>query len=162
LNTTEETAAPITVAGPHSIAFAIGPEPHQTVAIADTSNGRISGRIAPGKGEIVSLAATPDGKTIYFAAGHTALARPPTPGGARRRWRGPQAPRRRRCPDRPLGPWTGNRPPRKFAHHTLAYDARRRFRTADPHRRRSAATGSLSLAGRNSPRWADAGFVESA
>src|SRR5262249_49837195 len=84
LNTTEETAAPITVAGPHSIAFAIGPEPHQTVAIADTSNGRISGRIAPGKGEIVSLAATPDGKTIYFAAGQTIWSLPVTGGEARK------------------------------------------------------------------------------
>ena len=67
--TTEETAAPITVAGPHAIAFAIGPLPHDTIGIAETSNGRISGRISPGKGAITSLAATLDGRTIYFAAG---------------------------------------------------------------------------------------------
>jgi len=29
--------------------------------------GRITRRIAPGKGEIVSLAASPDGSTLYFA-----------------------------------------------------------------------------------------------
>ena len=69
VNTTEETAAPMTVAGPHAIAFAIGPFPHDTIAIAETSNGQMSGRISPGKGAITSLAATPDGKTIYFAAG---------------------------------------------------------------------------------------------
>ncbi len=84
LNTTEETTAPITVAGPHAIAFAIGPAPHQTIAIADTSNGRISGRIAPGKGELTSLAATPDGKTIYFAAGQTIWS-VPAGGGAPRK-----------------------------------------------------------------------------
>jgi hypothetical protein len=71
VNTTEETAAPMTVAGSQNIAFAIGPLPHHTIAIADTSNGRISGRISPGKGAITSLAATPDGGTIYFAAGGT-------------------------------------------------------------------------------------------
>jgi predicted Ser/Thr protein kinase len=69
VNTTEETAAPMTVAGPHALAFAIGPLPHHTIAIADTSNGRISGRISPGKGAITSLASTPEGATIYFAAG---------------------------------------------------------------------------------------------
>jgi hypothetical protein len=67
--TTEETAAPMTVAGPHAIAFAIGPFPPDTIGIAETSNGQMSGRISPGKGAITSLAATPDGRTIYFAAG---------------------------------------------------------------------------------------------
>jgi hypothetical protein len=80
--TTEETAAPMTVAGPHAIAFAIGPLPHDTIGIAETSNGRISGRISPGKGAITSLAATPDGGTIYFAASGTVWSVPAGGGDA--------------------------------------------------------------------------------
>jgi WD40 repeat protein len=46
----------------------IGPEPHETIAIANASNGRISDRIFPGKGGIQSIAASPDGTTLYFTA----------------------------------------------------------------------------------------------
>jgi hypothetical protein len=84
VNTTEETAAPMAVAGPHAIAFAIGPLPHHTIAIADTSNGRISGRISPGKGAITSLATTPEGATIYFAAGGNIWSVPAGGGDARK------------------------------------------------------------------------------
>ncbi len=69
INTSEETAAPMTPAGDRRVAFMTGAAPRQTIAIADTSNGRILDRISPGKGEILSLAASPDGATLYFAAG---------------------------------------------------------------------------------------------
>ncbi len=69
VNTPEESAAPMTAVPGNRIAFAIGPEPHETIAIADASNGRISGRISPGKGILQSLASSPDGGTIYFTAG---------------------------------------------------------------------------------------------
>jgi len=56
------------VIGPSEFAFAIGPAPHETIAVADVATGRILRRIRPGKGEVLSLASTPDGKTLYFAA----------------------------------------------------------------------------------------------
>jgi WD40 repeat protein len=71
VTTTEETSAPVTVAGPRQMAFLIGPIPRDTIALADTETGLITRRIPPHKGEIVSLAASPDGGTLYFAAGGT-------------------------------------------------------------------------------------------
>jgi hypothetical protein len=67
--TTEETSEPIAAAGPSGIAFMIGPAPRAAIAVAETSTGRITSRIAPGKGEISSIASSPDGKTLYFSAG---------------------------------------------------------------------------------------------
>jgi len=61
----------MTAVGPREIAFVIGPAPHQTIAMADTASGRITRRISLNKGDIVSLAASPDGKTLYAAAGGT-------------------------------------------------------------------------------------------
>uniref|UniRef100_Q021S6 non-specific serine/threonine protein kinase n=1 Tax=Solibacter usitatus (strain Ellin6076) TaxID=234267 RepID=Q021S6_SOLUE len=69
IQTPEATTSPVTAVGADRIAFLIGPEPHDTIAIANTSNGRIGMRIAPGKGMIESLAASPDGGTLYFGAG---------------------------------------------------------------------------------------------
>ena len=68
LNTAEETASPVTAAGPDQVAFLIGPEPRRTIALASTSNGRIVRRIPFDKGPIVSLASSPDGKVIYCGA----------------------------------------------------------------------------------------------
>ena len=83
VNTTEETSGPMTVVRPREIAFVIGPEPRQTIAVADVATGRITHRISPGKGEIKSLAASPDGKTLYFAAGGAIWA-VPSSGGEQR------------------------------------------------------------------------------
>jgi hypothetical protein len=68
VNTPEETAAPMTAMPGNRIAFAIEPEPHGTIAVADASNGRISARISPGKGIIQSVSPSPDGGTLYFTA----------------------------------------------------------------------------------------------
>jgi len=83
VNTTEETAAPMTAVGANQIAFSIGPEPHETIALADTATGRISGRISPGKGVIKSLAASPDGATLYFTAGGSVWSVASTGGASR-------------------------------------------------------------------------------
>jgi hypothetical protein len=69
VNTPEETAAPLAVTGLKELAFLIGPEPRQTIALADTESGRIKSRISTDKGEIESLASAADGKRLYFAAG---------------------------------------------------------------------------------------------
>ncbi|MBZ5582276.1 MAG: protein kinase [Acidobacteriia bacterium] len=67
VNTTEDVAPPLAVAG-NAIAFAIGPTPRQSIAIADIATGSITRQIAPRKGTLSSLASSPDGKTLYFAA----------------------------------------------------------------------------------------------
>jgi hypothetical protein len=84
VTTTEETSAPVTVAGPQRIAFLIGPAPRQTIALADIETGGILRRIAPDKGEIGSLAASPDGAIMYFSAGSTVWAVPATGGEPRK------------------------------------------------------------------------------
>jgi hypothetical protein len=68
VNTPEETAAPMTAMPGNRIAFVIGSDPHETIAVADASNGRISARMSPGKGIIQSVTASPDGGTLYFTA----------------------------------------------------------------------------------------------
>ena len=83
VNTQEETAAPMTLAGPREIAFVIGPLPHNTIALADTASGRVIRRIAPGKGKINGLTATADGGTLYFCAGGSVWAVPSSGGETR-------------------------------------------------------------------------------
>ena len=68
VNTAEETSGPMTLAGPREIAFVIGPAPHSTIAMADVATGRLTRRIAPGKGVIRSLSASPNGEMLYFCA----------------------------------------------------------------------------------------------
>jgi predicted Ser/Thr protein kinase len=84
INTTEDTSAPIALAGPLAIAFLVGPYPHETIAVADVASGSITSRIAPAKGTIDSLAASPDGGTLYFAARSTIWAIPAAGGQPRR------------------------------------------------------------------------------
>jgi serine/threonine protein kinase/sugar lactone lactonase YvrE len=81
--TTEETAAPLTAVGSTEVAFVIGPMPQETIAIAEVASGRITRRVAPGKGVINSLASSPDGKTLYFAASGSVWAIPSAGGEAR-------------------------------------------------------------------------------
>ncbi|MBI3667197.1 MAG: protein kinase [Acidobacteria bacterium] len=68
VNSAEETSAPLAACGPREIAFTIGPEPHETIAIAEPASGRMVRTIASGKGRVESLSCSPDGKTVYFAA----------------------------------------------------------------------------------------------
>jgi Tol biopolymer transport system component len=82
--TTEETSAPVTEVSSQEVAFLIGPVPRGTIAIADLETGRVTRRISPSKGEILSLAASPDGRTLYFATVDTVWAVPSAGGGARK------------------------------------------------------------------------------
>ena len=68
VNTTEETAAPVAACGTREVAFMLGPEPHETITFAEPASGRVVRTIAPGKGPVESIACSPDGKTVYFAA----------------------------------------------------------------------------------------------
>jgi len=65
--TTEETSSPMTAVGAREVAFMIGAQ-KTTIAVADTASGRVAVRIVPGKGEIAAMAASPDGRTLYFSA----------------------------------------------------------------------------------------------
>jgi dipeptidyl aminopeptidase/acylaminoacyl peptidase len=83
INTTEETAPPVVAVGRREVAFAIGPAPRTTIALADSSTGLIARRISPGKGSVKSLAASPDGNAVYFAAGGSIWTIPASGGEAR-------------------------------------------------------------------------------
>jgi predicted Ser/Thr protein kinase len=80
VNTTEETAAPLTAMPGNRVAFVIGPEPHDAIAVADASNGRISARLSPGKGSVQSVTPSSDGATLYFTAGGTVWSIPSSGG----------------------------------------------------------------------------------
>lgn len=69
LKTQEESASPMTAVAGNRIAFAIGPEPRETIALADTATGRILSQITPQQGVIQTMAASADGETLYFTAG---------------------------------------------------------------------------------------------
>jgi WD40 repeat protein len=84
VNTSEETGNPLTAVAGNRIAFAIGSAPAVSIGVTDTSSGRIAGRISPHKGSLTSLAASPDGGTLFFTAGG-AVWSVPTGGGEARR-----------------------------------------------------------------------------
>ncbi|HJZ97140.1 MAG TPA: protein kinase, partial [Candidatus Solibacter sp.] len=69
IHTPDDTSNPTTLVGLHDVAFLIGAAPSKTIAVASLATGRISRRIPLDKGVITSLAASPDGATIYAAAG---------------------------------------------------------------------------------------------
>jgi hypothetical protein len=71
LNTREETYGPITSAGVNEIACPIGRGADRAIAVAAISNGRIIRRIPFDKGDIISLASSPDGRVLYCSAGGT-------------------------------------------------------------------------------------------
>ena len=67
-NTREETAMPVTVAGPGEVAFLIGAESRRAIAVASVGKGQITRRVPFGHGAVEALAATRDGKTLFCAA----------------------------------------------------------------------------------------------
>jgi len=69
INTTEETAGPMTPVGSDQLAFMIGSQPRHTIALAALSNGRITRRLSFDRGEVTALATSPDAKTLYCVAG---------------------------------------------------------------------------------------------
>ena len=86
VTTNDETAGPITPVGSSELAFLVGPSPRRTIAIATTSNGRatITARVPFDKGEIVSLAAPPDGQTLFVGAEDVIWSVPRTGGEPKR------------------------------------------------------------------------------
>ena len=67
---------PITSVGREEVAFRIGPEAKE-IGLASIANGRVTRRIPFDKGPVSSLSASPDGRTIYCAAGGTVWSIPP-------------------------------------------------------------------------------------
>jgi eukaryotic-like serine/threonine-protein kinase len=73
---TEESTAPMTLVGDGEIAFLAGSRANRRIALASIATGRVTKRVEFGKGDVDSLAATRDGKTLYIAAGGTIWAQP--------------------------------------------------------------------------------------
>ena len=70
LETREETGSPMARVGPESVALMLGSPPNQLLALASTVDGSIRRRFdAIAGSEIRSVAGSPDGRTLYYAAG---------------------------------------------------------------------------------------------
>ncbi len=67
----EEVSPPLASMGAREVAFVTESGSGRSIAVASTVNGRISRRIPFDNGPISSLAASPDGRTIYCAAAGT-------------------------------------------------------------------------------------------
>jgi hypothetical protein len=81
----EPTTSPAVLLSERQIAFLAGVPGQQTIAIAPAAGGRIQRRLEDSKGaDIQNLAAAPDGKTLYYAAGGDIWAIP-TAGGKPRK-----------------------------------------------------------------------------
>jgi serine/threonine protein kinase len=67
--TRDETAAPLTFVGDGLVAFLIGSKDRRTIALASLADRRIARRLTGASGAAIdSMVASPDGKTIYYAA----------------------------------------------------------------------------------------------
>jgi len=86
VDTQEEAAAPAALVGDGEIAFLAGSAPNRTIVIASAADGRILRRLdgAKGAGATLSLAASPDGKTLYYTASGSIWAIPSTDGEPRK------------------------------------------------------------------------------
>ena len=68
VSTNEETWGPMTAVGAGEVAFMVGSKARPAIGLAALSNGRITRQFPLDKGFVSSLAASPDGKTIYAVA----------------------------------------------------------------------------------------------
>jgi serine/threonine protein kinase len=69
LETNQETSPPMTRVGNEEVAFTVGSSPAKSLAIASVKNGRILHRFKPTQGkDIGTVAASPDGKVLYYAS----------------------------------------------------------------------------------------------
>ena len=80
VQTDEETRVPMTPLGGAQVALMVGNGSPRDIAIVAADTGRIVKRIKP-PADVTSLAASPDGRTIYYSAGQ-AIASMPVDGGA--------------------------------------------------------------------------------
>jgi eukaryotic-like serine/threonine-protein kinase len=69
LETNEETSPPLAGVGSDEAAFMVGTPPAQSVALASLKDGQILHRFNATKGKTISaVAASPDGKTLYYVS----------------------------------------------------------------------------------------------
>lgn len=69
LDTNEETSGPATSLGNGEVAFVLGSGAESVIALASTTEGRVIRRLQGTMGRrITGLAASPDGKTIYYVS----------------------------------------------------------------------------------------------
>lgn len=69
IQTTEDATGPVTMVGSSEVGFLIGSGESRKVAIASAADGRVARRLEKADGpSIRALAASPDGKTLYYAA----------------------------------------------------------------------------------------------
>jgi eukaryotic-like serine/threonine-protein kinase len=69
LDTNEETSGPATSLGNGEVAFILGSGAERVIALASTAEGRVIRRLQGTKGRRISgLAASPDGKTLYYVS----------------------------------------------------------------------------------------------
>jgi len=85
IETKEETSGPACQLGEGEVAFLLGPLGRAVVAVASLADGRILRRLSeiPG-GEVTDLAASHEGKTLYYVASRAVWAIPVTGGQPRR------------------------------------------------------------------------------
>ncbi len=75
IETREESAQPACLLGKGELAFMLGPTAHSVMAVASLKDGRIVRRLdSIPAGEVLDMAASPDGKTIYYVASATVWA----------------------------------------------------------------------------------------
>ena len=85
LDTEEETTSPAVLVGPKEVAFLLGTPPNRTIALASISDGRLLRRLDGSKGAAIDgLAASPDGKTLYYTAAGMVWTIPSTDGAPRK------------------------------------------------------------------------------
>ena len=83
--TKEESSEPACQVGEGEVAFLLGPRSGAVVAVASIADGRIVRRLKGVEGsEVGDLAASPDGKTLYYVASRSVWAIPATDGQPRR------------------------------------------------------------------------------
>jgi serine/threonine protein kinase len=85
IETKEETSAPACRVGEGEFAFLLGPPSSRVVAVGSIADGRIVRRLSsvPGR-EVTDLAASPDGKTLYYVDSRSVWAVSATGGQPRR------------------------------------------------------------------------------
>ena len=85
IDSDEKTSAPMALVGGRDVAFLAGTGVGRTVVIASAADGRILRRLKGVSGQaITTLAASPDGRTIFFVTAGVVWAIPATDGQPRR------------------------------------------------------------------------------